>query len=90
MVIRYAVVCYSFEGGEALIMRLMATLRFCASADAARALAEMLVKTASKPRSQLPTGRYFYCGSANGPGGLSHAWCGTCGMANRCTGISIS
>ena len=30
----------------------------------------ILVRIAGKPRIELFAGRYFYCGSANGPGGL--------------------
>jgi Uri superfamily endonuclease len=73
--------CLSVEEKEALILRLTAKLHFCASADAAPAAPgayilqidldePVLVKTASKPRAELPPGRYFYCGSAHGPGGL--------------------
>ena len=57
------------------------TLEFCASADAAPSapgayllqidVAEpVLVRMAGKLRAELSSGRYFYCGSANGPGGL--------------------
>jgi Uri superfamily endonuclease len=64
-----------------LILRLAARLRFCASADAAPVAPgayilqidldqPILVKTASKARAELSPGRHFYCGSANGPGGL--------------------
>ncbi len=56
-------------------------LEFCASADAAPAapgayllkidLVEPLsVRMVGKPYIELSAGRYFYCGSANGPGGL--------------------
>jgi Uri superfamily endonuclease len=57
------------------------TLEFCPNADAAPSapgayilqidLAEaVLVSTARQPPTGLLPGRYFYCGSANGPGGL--------------------
>jgi len=56
-------------------------LEFCANEDAAPSspgayilqiyLAEPLsVAIARQPPTTLPAGRYFYCGSANGPGGL--------------------
>ena len=56
-------------------------LQFCANADAAPSapgayilqidLADAaLVSTACQPPTELLPGRYFYCGSANGPGGL--------------------
>ena len=56
-------------------------LRFCASADDAPSapgayvlqvdLAEPLsVKLGGSSRAELPAGRYLYCGSARGPGGL--------------------
>jgi len=56
-------------------------LEFCANADAAPSvpgayilqidLAELVfVSTARWPPTGLLPGRYFYCGSANGPGGL--------------------
>ena len=62
-------------------MTLTDALEFCASADAAPAapgayllqidLAEpLLVRMAGKFCAELSAGRYFYCGSANGPGGL--------------------
>ncbi len=64
-----------------MILRPTASFHFCASADAAPAAPRayilqidldelVLVNTASKPRAELSPGRYFYCGSANGPGGL--------------------
>jgi len=57
------------------------TLEFCANADAAPSvpgayilqidLSEpVLVRIARKQYIELSAGRYFYCGSANGPGGL--------------------
>jgi Uri superfamily endonuclease len=57
------------------------SLEFCSNADAAPSapgayilqidLAEtVLVSTARQPPTGLLPGRYFYCGSANGPGGL--------------------
>ena len=56
-------------------------LQFCASVDAAPSapgayliqidlVEPILVRIASRPRIELFAGRYFYCGSANGPGGL--------------------
>jgi Uri superfamily endonuclease len=56
-------------------------LEFCASADAAPSapgayllqidLSEpVFVRIARKSCTELSAGRYFYCGSANGPGGL--------------------
>jgi len=56
-------------------------LEFCANADAAPAAAgayilqvelakSLVVKIAGRPPRELPAGRYLYCGSANGPGGL--------------------
>ena len=62
-------------------MTLTDALEFCASADAAPAapgayllqidLAEpLLVRMAGKFCADLSAGRYFYCGSAKGPGGL--------------------
>ncbi len=56
-------------------------LEFCASADTAPStpgayllqivLTEpVLVRMAGNLRAELSPGRYFYCGSANGPGGL--------------------
>ena len=56
-------------------------LQFCASADAAPSapgayliqidlVEPILVRIAGKPRTELFAGRYFYGGSANGPGGL--------------------
>ena len=64
-----------------MILGLTATLQFCASADAAPSAPgayllqidlpkPVLVRIAGKPRAELSTGRYFYCGSANGSGGL--------------------
>jgi Uri superfamily endonuclease len=57
------------------------TLDFCSNADAAPSAAgayilqidladAVLVSTACQPPIGLLPGRYFYCGSANGPGGL--------------------
>ena len=58
-----------------------ATLRFCAGADAAPSLPgayilqidlveTAIIAIARQPLRLLPAGRYLYCGSANGPGGL--------------------
>ncbi len=65
----------------ALTAGLRAMFRSCASADAAPSapgayvlqidLAEpVLVRIADRPVTELSAGRYFYCGSAKGPGGL--------------------
>ena len=59
----------------------MSVLQFCASADAAPPatgsyliqidlVEAILVRIAGHPPIGLLPGRYFYCGSANGPGGL--------------------
>jgi Uri superfamily endonuclease len=56
-------------------------LEFCANADAVPSASgayilqidltqPVLVSTARQPPTGLLPGRYFYCGSANGPGGL--------------------
>ena len=70
------------KGAVSMLRRISPrNLRRCASAhDAPPApgayilqvdLAEPLsVKIASRPPTVLPAGRYLYCGSANGPGGL--------------------
>jgi Uri superfamily endonuclease len=61
--------------------RITGTLQFCANADAAPSAAgayilqidlaeKALVTIAGKPPTELPVGRYLYCGSAHGPGGL--------------------
>lgn len=58
-----------------------AGLQFCTSADAAPSapgayvleidLAKTVIVTiAGRPSIELPAGRYLYCGSAHGPGGL--------------------
>ncbi len=63
------------------MLDLMAALQFCANADAAPSapgayilqidLAEAAPVTIARRQPQvLPAGRYLYCGSANGPGGL--------------------
>ena len=68
-----------YEDGVSTI--LTGALQFCADADAAPSevgayilqidLAEpVLVRLAGKPPTQLSAGRYYYCGSAYGPGGL--------------------
>lgn len=57
------------------------TFHFCANADDVPSVAgayilqiklaeTILIRIASKPRVELPAGRYLYCGSAYGPGGL--------------------
>lgn len=62
-------------------MIMTAAPQFCATADAAPGapgayvlqvdLAEAVsVIIAGRPPEKLPAGRYLYCGSANGPGGL--------------------
>src|SRR6516164_10319036 len=59
----------------------MSVLQFCASADAAPSatgayliqidlVEAILVRIAGQPPKGLLPGRYFYCGSANGSGGL--------------------
>jgi Uri superfamily endonuclease len=61
--------------------RALSALQFCGDADAAPStpgayilqidLAEaVLVTIARQPPIRLAAGRYFYCGSAKGPGGL--------------------
>ena len=56
-------------------------LQFCASADAVPSApgayilqidlaAPVTVTIAGRPPTELPAGRYLYCGSANGSGGL--------------------
>jgi histidyl-tRNA synthetase len=79
----------------------MGVLQFCATADAAPSapgayilqvdIAEnVLVTIAGQSPTELTAGRYLYCGSAKGPGGLRAAWPDTCGTASHCIGISIS
>ena len=62
-------------------MNLAEALEFCASADAAPAapgayilqidlVQPLFVQMAGKFCAQLSAGRYLYCGSAKGPGGL--------------------
>jgi len=63
------------------VYQVITKLQFCADASAAPSapgayvvqidLAEASsVTIAGRPPTQLPAGRYLYCGSANGPGGL--------------------
>ena len=76
-------------------------IRFCLKADEAPSLPgayamaieladTVVVMLSGRAPIALPAGRYLYCGSAKGPGGLKARLSLTCGAANQCAGTSTS